>query len=260
MRLAVGVDVGEINSGSYAVGVRGMHGKWANTTLGHGGRPDDLQSRYSAASIWEGLPVLLEDIDRIEVVRGPGGAAWGANAANGVINIITKKPGDTPGFFLTQTLTDRLDSITEMRYGFTTGKLDLRLSAAYDSLPETGVLEGPEGHDFCHLARANLRSTYHFDKEHSLDIDAGYINGVEGAPAEVALLSGNRLRRHHLVHRRPLPAPAIHRAEGRRRPVVYPVLLESGMVGQVGSRSPRALQPARPGGRSGPSGSTSGTS
>ncbi len=189
LRLAVGVDVAQIDGGNHAIGVRGMYGKWANSTLVL------MDGRTLYNPIWGGVswawqPVLVEDIERIEVVRGPGGAAWGANAANGVINIITRKPADTPGFFLSQTLTNRLDSLTEMRYGLTAGPLDLRLSAGYDSLPEIGVTEGPGNHDFVRLPRANVRSTYHFDKERSLDVDAGYTDGVVGSTAESLLLAG----------------------------------------------------------------------
>jgi len=189
LRLAVGVDVGQIDGWTHAIGVRGLHGKWANSTL----VLMDGRTIYNPA--WGGVawgyqPILLEDIERIEVVRGPGGAAWGANAANGVINIITKKPKDTQGFFLSQTLTSRLDSLTHLRYGVSEGPLDLRLSAGYDSMPEVGVRHGPGNHDFLRLPRVNLRSTYHLDEERFLDLDAGYADGVMGSGAEVPLLSG----------------------------------------------------------------------
>ena len=179
LRLAVGVDVAQIDNANYAVGVRGLSGRWENSTLVlMDGRT--LYSPIWGGASWASQPILVEDIERIEVVRGPGGAAWGANAANGVINIITKKPGDTPGFFLSQTLTNRLDSLTEMRYGLTAGPLDLRLSAGYDSLPEIRMPDGPDNHDFVRMPRVSLRSTYHFDKQNSLDVDAGYVDGVWG--------------------------------------------------------------------------------
>jgi len=189
LRLAVGVDVGQIDGWTHAIGVRGLHGKWANSTLVL------MDGRTIYNPVWGGVawgyqPILLEDIERIEVVRGPGGAAWGANAANGVINIITKKPADTQGFLLSQTLTSRLDSLTYMRYSETFGKLDLRLSAGYDSMPEIGVRHGPGNHDFLRIPRANVRSTYHLDEERSLDVDAGYADGVAGSTAESLLFSG----------------------------------------------------------------------
>ncbi len=53
------------------------------------------------ACIWDSQDVVLEDIDRIEVIRGPGAAIWGTNAVNGVINIITKSSKDTQGVLLT---------------------------------------------------------------------------------------------------------------------------------------------------------------
>ena len=189
LRLVPGVDVGRIDGGAYAVGVRGMHGKWANNTL----VLMDGRTVYNpgfGGTQWMALPVFLEDIDRIEVVRGPGGAAWGANAANGVINIITKDPKDTQGLFLSQTLTSRLDSLTHMRYGFSEGPLEARLSAGYDSLPELGVREGDGNHDFVRLTRANLRSTYHLDEHRSLDVDAGYADGTLGCVSEEVLITG----------------------------------------------------------------------
>ena len=52
----------------------------------------------------------MEDIERIEIVRGPGGAAWGANAFTGVINVITKKPGSRPGWLLSSTVNEYGDT------------------------------------------------------------------------------------------------------------------------------------------------------
>ncbi len=180
LRLAPGVDVGRISNWRHAIGVRGLHGLFTNHTLVlMDGRT--VYDPIFGGGRWDGLPVLVEDIERIEVVRGPGGAVWGANAANGVINIITKKPGATPGLFLSQTVSSRLDSITHLRYGHVGENLDLRLSAGYEHLPEIGVRHGEGNHDFVRLARTHLRTTYRFDDERRLDVDAGYVDGQLGS-------------------------------------------------------------------------------
>jgi len=184
LRLAVGVDVGRITDHTFGIGVRGLHGQWANNTLVlMDGRT--IYDPVFGGVVWGMHPIFIEDIERIEVVRGPGGAAWGANAANGVINIITRKPGDTPGGFLSQTLTDRLDSLTHLRYGLTAGKLDARLSLGYDSMPEFDVGNTGGNHDFSRASRGHLRTTYHIDETRSLDIDAGFLENIHGRPPEV---------------------------------------------------------------------------
>jgi len=193
LRMAVGVDVAQISNNDYAVGVRGLHGKWSNSTLVlMDGRT--IYNPVWGGTSWTTQPIMLEDIERIEVVRGPGGAAWGANAVNGVINIITKKPGDTPGLLISQTVTNRVDSLTHMRYGFSAGKLDLRLSASYDHSPQIRAGDGDSNHDFRRLPVANLRSTYHFNEEDSLDVDGGYVDGVLGSTPETVTLSGQNFK------------------------------------------------------------------
>src|SRR6185295_15273709 len=66
---------------------------------------------------WDAQDVLLEDIDRIEVISGPGAALWGANAVNGVININTKSAKDTPGLFLEGGGGPELRGLGSVRYG-----------------------------------------------------------------------------------------------------------------------------------------------
>jgi iron complex outermembrane receptor protein len=94
LRMAPGVNVAQGDSNSWAVNIRGFNKGLANQLL----VMIDGRTVYNplfAGTYWELQNLPLEDIDRIEVVRGPGGTLWGANAVNGVINIITKRAQDT---------------------------------------------------------------------------------------------------------------------------------------------------------------------
>jgi len=97
LRLAPGVEVARITSDEYAVGIRGFNSRLSRSVLVMiDGRT--VYSTFTAGTYWETQDVLMKDIDRIEVIRGPGGTIWGPNAVNGVINIITKNTKDTQGF------------------------------------------------------------------------------------------------------------------------------------------------------------------
>lgn len=94
LRMAPGIDVARIDSNKWAVSSRGFNGRFANKLLVLiDGR--SIYTQSFSGVYWENQDILLEDIDRIEVIRGPGAALWGANAVNGVINIITKHSADT---------------------------------------------------------------------------------------------------------------------------------------------------------------------
>jgi iron complex outermembrane receptor protein len=96
LRMVPGVQVARMGNARWAVTARGFNGRMANKLL----VLMDGRSIYSplfTGVLWEQEDTLLEDIDRIEVIRGPGAAMWGANAVNGVINIITKRARATQG-------------------------------------------------------------------------------------------------------------------------------------------------------------------
>ncbi|MCK5831950.1 MAG: TonB-dependent receptor plug domain-containing protein [Methylococcales bacterium] len=99
LRLAPGLDVARVDANKWAVSARGFNGRFANKLLVLvDGR--NVYTRTFAGVYWENLGVMLEDVERIEVVRGPGATLWGANAVNGVINIITKYSAETQGGLL----------------------------------------------------------------------------------------------------------------------------------------------------------------
>ena len=96
LALAPGLHVARISAGKWSISARGFGGYTSNKLL----VLMDGRSLYTPAysgTFWDAQNTLLEDIERIEVIRGPGGTIWGANAVNGVINIITKKAQSTEG-------------------------------------------------------------------------------------------------------------------------------------------------------------------
>lgn len=97
LRLVPGVHVGLIDANKWAVAVRGFNGRYSNKLLVLiDGR--SVYTPFFSGTYWDAQPpVFMEDIERIEVIRGPGAALWGANAVNGVINIITKSAKHTQG-------------------------------------------------------------------------------------------------------------------------------------------------------------------
>jgi iron complex outermembrane receptor protein len=100
LRMVPGVDVARVDHSNWAVTIRGFNAVFSNKVL----VLIDGRSVYHpvfSGVIWYALDVPLDDIERIEVIRGPGGTVWGANAMNGVINILTKSSKDTSGGLLT---------------------------------------------------------------------------------------------------------------------------------------------------------------
>src|SRR5690606_8828659 len=99
LRLAPNLHVAKVNASQWAISARGFNNVLANKLL----VLIDGRSVYTplyAGVFWDVQNYLLEDIDRIEVISGPGGTLWGANAVNGVINIITKDSQETQGLFV----------------------------------------------------------------------------------------------------------------------------------------------------------------
>jgi iron complex outermembrane receptor protein len=96
LRMAPGVEVAQGDSNSWAINIRGFNKGLANQLLVMiDGRT--IYNPLFGGTYWDLQNLPLENIERIEVVRGPGGALWGANAVNGVINVITKKSSHTQG-------------------------------------------------------------------------------------------------------------------------------------------------------------------
>jgi len=150
LRMAPGVEVAQINSNKWAVSIRGFNSLYANKLLVLiDGR--NLYNRLFSGVLWDAQNPMLDDIDHIEVIRGPGAALWGANAVNGVINIVTKASGDTSGGLV------RIEGggngqQAALRYGGALGTAHYRLytqwTARDESLVEPGTPAADPSRDF----------------------------------------------------------------------------------------------------------------
>ena len=121
LRLAPGVQVARIDSDEWAVSIRGFNDRFADKLL----VLVDGRSAYVplfSGVYWNTLDYIFADIDRIEVIRGSGGSIWGANAVNGIINIITKSPKYTQGTHISIAHGNYEKIIAEARYGNKTKK------------------------------------------------------------------------------------------------------------------------------------------
>lgn len=119
LALAPGLQVARISASKWSISSRGFAGFTSNKLL----VMIDGRSVYSpghSGTYWDSQNAMLEDVERIEVIRGPGGTLWGANAVNGVINIITKHSDDTQGRLVRVSAGDQEKFSTGLRYG---GKL-----------------------------------------------------------------------------------------------------------------------------------------
>ncbi|HNH52991.1 MAG TPA: TonB-dependent receptor plug domain-containing protein, partial [Nitrosomonas sp.] len=116
LRMAPGVEVARVGTDKWSISVRGFNGRFANKLqVLMDGR--SVYTPLFSGVIWSQQDTLMEDIERIEVIRGPGATVWGANAVNGVINIITKKAIDTQGTMITAGGGSFEQGFIGMRYG-----------------------------------------------------------------------------------------------------------------------------------------------
>lgn len=121
LRRVPGLQVARIDSSKWAVSSRGFNGRFSNKMLVLiDGR--SIYNNEDSGVYWENNDVFLEDVERIEIIRGPGATMWGANAVNGVINVITKKASATQGGLLVLSGGGDERGSAAVRYGGTAGK------------------------------------------------------------------------------------------------------------------------------------------
>lgn len=121
LRLVPGVEVARVDGDNWVVGIRGFGDLFSKSVLVLiDGR--NVYTPLFSGVYWTIDNVMMEDIDRIEVIRGPGGTIWGPNAENGIINIITKRSEDTKGALVAAGGGDVDQGTGDFRYGSSNGK------------------------------------------------------------------------------------------------------------------------------------------
>jgi len=184
LRLVPGLNVAQLDAAQWAVSARGFNDVFANKLL----VMQDGRSIYTplfSGVFWDVQGTMMEDIDRIEVVRGPGATLWGANAVNGVINIITKSAKETQGTLLTAGGGTQYRGFAGARYG---GQLNenthYRFYAAYANHNDAVLPNGNEAFDSWHLARGGFRVDWDAGDQNSFTFQgdgyAGWFHQIYG--------------------------------------------------------------------------------
>ncbi len=189
LRLAPGVNVARAGTGQWAISIRGFNAQFSNKLL----VLIDGRSVYTplfSGVFWDVQDTLLEDVDRIEVVRGPGGTIWGANAVNGVINIITKNSKDTQGTLATYQhgLQEQKSAV---RYG---GKIDdnthYRAFAQQRHLQDFKLADKSGSNDTFDQWRAGMRVDMEELSHGKLSISSEIYSGTEEQDLFLPALGG----------------------------------------------------------------------
>jgi iron complex outermembrane receptor protein len=190
LRMVPGLQVAKLGTGEWAISARGFNSQFAARLL----VLVDGRSVYNplfGGVFWDTLDVVLQDVERIEVIRGPGATIWGANAVDGVINIITKTATDTQGLQVIAGGGNQTKTISSLRYGGKIGEnTDYRLyvketDQAAGFNPQQGSANDP-----LNQVRGGFRIDSHSPNNTDLFTLQGDIyTGTEGEQAPTPLLT-----------------------------------------------------------------------
>jgi len=180
LRLVPGIHVARIESDKWAISARGLNGRFASRML----VLMDGRSVYTplfSGVLWELQDTVIEDIERIEVIRGPGGTMWGANAVNGVVNIVTKSAKNTQGGLLTLGTGTEESGFMTSRYGGQLGENAWYRVYVKGVERDTGLVdEDTQGHDDWRAARAGFRIDWDMSPSDEVTVQGDWYAGAMG--------------------------------------------------------------------------------
>jgi iron complex outermembrane recepter protein len=167
LRMVPGIDVAQASAHQWAISSRGFNDHFANKLL----VLIDGRSVYTplfSGVYWDVQDTVLEDIERIEVIRGPGATLWGANAVNGVINIITKSAKNTQGGMAAFSAGNYENGLSRVRYGAKISEnAHIRGYAKYDNRESTRTTTGADSNDPWNKSQAGFRADWQKGESHS---------------------------------------------------------------------------------------------
>ncbi len=157
LRMVPGMNVARIDSNKWAISARGFNSRFsAHLLVLIDGR--SVYTPVFSGVYWETNDVMLEDVDRIEVIRGPGATLWGANAVNGVINIITKPAEETQGGLISVVGGDFEETMATVRYGGSLGEnTHWRMYAKHQERDEFEFVTGEDANDDWTMTQAGFK-------------------------------------------------------------------------------------------------------
>ena len=156
LALADGVHVARFNNGTWAITARGFNGSTPNKLLVMVDGRNEVTPLFTGI-FWNMLDYVLDDIDRIEVIRGPGATLWGANAVNGVVNIVTRHARDTRGALLAIAAGPEDPAIVEVRQGGGSDALSYRVYGKFAQRDAQRFSTGGSSEDARRRGQAGLR-------------------------------------------------------------------------------------------------------
>ena len=177
LRMVPGVQVARIDASSWSVTARGFAGRFADKMLVLIDGRSIYNHSYSGV-YWEQNGVPLGDIERIEVIRGPGATMWGANAVNGVINIITKPARESQGLEVTTGGGSDERAFGSVRYGGSAGDgVFYRADAEYYQDGPLSTATGQPAHDKWDSAQGGGRLDWQISRKDALSVEGNVYRG-----------------------------------------------------------------------------------
>lgn len=163
LRGVPGLNVARVDANNWAITSRGFNGSFSNKLLVLVDGRTIYTPSFSGV-YWNVQNMPLDDIERIEVIRGPGASLWGANAVNGIINIITKSARDTQGVAATTLVGNEDRNVTDARYGGKIGEdAYYRVYGHYERRDSTEMPQGVDSHNDWHNKKSGFRADWKGD-------------------------------------------------------------------------------------------------